>query len=161
MGHMIWERIKAKPGIKNVRGQEVYFEDGSSQKFDVMIAATGYSISLPFLSSENSPITPPYLDLFHRVVSPKHKGLYFVGFFNVSGGGNIRMMDDQAEWVTELITQKQSLPNQSVMAQAIQAERDYIQKYYPASERYGLELDPAKYRSELLKQRMNSKKVML
>ena len=70
------------------------------------------------------------------------------------------MMDDQAECVTELIAQKQGLPNQSVMTKAIQEERDYIQKYYPNSERYGLELDPAKYRSELLKQRLNYKKVL-
>ena len=44
--------------------------------------------------------------MFHQVAKSGVPGLYFLGFFNVSGGGNIRMMDDQAQRVAALETKK-------------------------------------------------------
>jgi hypothetical protein len=149
IGHFIWSRIRAKPGIDSVTGDVVRFMDGSSERFDTMIAATGYKVDLPFLSSDLSPAKGHWLDLFHRVVHPKALGLYFVGFFNVSGGGNIRMMDDQAEWLAALEAGEIDLPMPDQMRLAIQCERERIIRLYPDSPRYSLELDPAAYRSAL------------
>ena len=149
IGHFIWNRIKAKPGIASVSGETVHFADGSSQRFDTMIAATGYEVHLPFLSDELSPVRGRWLELFHQVVRPGVPGLYFVGFFNVSGGGNIRMMDDQAEWVAALEAGELGLPAVAEMHQAIRKQRDAITRLYPDSPRYALELDPRMYREAL------------
>jgi dimethylaniline monooxygenase (N-oxide forming) len=32
-----------------------------------------------------------------HVVHPRQQGLFFAGMFNFASGGNIRMMDEQAE----------------------------------------------------------------
>ena len=72
-----------------------------------------------------------------------------MGFFNVSGGGNIRMMDDQAQWITALVNGRCGLPSVAEMNRAIDQERITIQKLYPDSPRYGLELDPVDYRRQL------------
>ena len=151
IGHFVWDRIRAKPGVRVIQGKNVIFEDGSAQTFDAMIAATGYKVHLPFLPADLSPIDGPWLNLYHRVVHPFQEGLFFIGFFNVSGGGNIRMMDDQAQWIVSILTEKSRLPSKDVILRAIAAERNTIRKRYPDSPRYGLELDPADYRQQLKK----------
>jgi dimethylaniline monooxygenase (N-oxide forming) len=152
IGHFIWNRISAKPGIESVNGGEVRFVDGSSRRFDVVIAATGYEVDLPLLSPTLSPVRDRWLDLFHRVVRPGVPGLYFVGFFNVSGGGNIRMMDDQAEGVAALEAREVGLPPPEEMMRRILRERSNIARLYPDSPRCGLELDPREYRAALAKE---------
>jgi dimethylaniline monooxygenase (N-oxide forming) len=149
IGHFIWNRISAKPGIESVNGNEVRFVDGSTRRFDAVIAAIGYEVDLPLLSPELSPVRGRWLDLFHRVVRPGVPSLYFVGFFNVSGGGNIRMMDDQAEWVAALEAGEVGLPSPEEMMRRILRERSNIDRLYPDSPRYGLELDPREYRAAL------------
>ena len=149
IGHFTWNRISAKPGIEKITGDTVRFVDGSSKRFDTLIAATGYEVHLPFLSDALSPMRGRWLELFHQVVKPEVPGLYFVGFFNVSGGGNIRMMDDQAQWVAALETGEAGLPSPQAMMRTIQKERETVTRLYPDSPRYALELDPRAYRAAL------------
>ena len=158
MAQFIWGRVTAKPGVRTVSGQDVTFHDGTTKRFDAMIAATGYDVDLPFLSAELSPVNGHWLDLYRRVVRPGVPGLYFVGFFNVTGGGNIRMMDDQAEWVAALETGAATLPDGAAMTADIHRERDGIRRLYPDSPRYGLELDPGEYRASLAAERRRSEK---
>lgn len=153
MAQFIWGRVRAKPGIAGVSGHDVTFVDGTTGRYDTVIAATGYDVDLPFLSAALSPVRGHWLDLYRRVVRPGVPGLYFVGFFNVTGGGNIRMMDDQAEWVAALVTGRAGLPDQAAMEADISRERARIQAVYPDSPRYGLELDPQEYRASLAQER--------
>ena len=152
MSQFVWGRVTAKPGVAGVSGREVRFSDGSTDSYDVMIAATGYEVDLPFLAPELSPVSGQWLDLYHRVVRPGQPQLYFVGFFNVTGGGNIRMMDDQAAWVAAIETGEVALPGAAEMQRAILAERAVIKRLYPDSPRYGLELDPPAYRRALARE---------
>ena len=156
MSHFVWNRITAKPGIESVTGNEVRFLDGSVASFDTIIAATGYSVGLPFLTKDAGETEEHKPDLFLRVVSPTQPGLYFVGLFNVAGGGNIRMMDDQAEWLAEMVCGDVDLPDQAGMRAAIKEEQAFLQRHYPASPRYALELDPTFYRKQLAKERKRS-----
>jgi dimethylaniline monooxygenase (N-oxide forming) len=149
MGHFAWDRIKAKPGIESVNGQVVRFVDGTSEAFDVVIAGTGYSVDLPFLKPALRPLDGHKVKLFLRVVHPTLRGLYFMGLFNVAGGGNIRMMDDQAEWITELICGDLGLPNEIEMQRVMDEEQAYLHHHFPGSPRYALELDPVFYRQQL------------
>jgi len=149
IGQFIWGRITACQGVRQVNGRDVTFEDGSTRRFDTMIAATGYEVETPFLGAEHAPMSGHWSDLFLRVVKPAAPHLYFVGFFNVSGGGNVRMMDDQAEWVCEIESGRAVLPTGAEMRASIVKERERIGRLYPDSPRYGLELDPADYQREL------------
>ena len=153
MSHFIWQRVTAKPGIASVAGQQVTFTDGSSASYDTVIAGTGYAVDLPFLAPALRPLDGHRLALFLRVVHPRQRGLYFAGMFNVAGGGNIRMMDDQAEWIAELVCGDQALPDEARMQQVMAQEQAYLQKHYPGSPRYALELDPPFYRKQLGQER--------
>lgn len=152
MSHFVWDRIRAKPGIASVQGREVRFVDGTSETYDSVIVATGYHVDLPFLAPELRPLEGHKLELFLRVVHPKCPGLYFVGMFNVAGGGNIRMMDDQAEWVADLVTGKLAPPDEASIRAGIEEEHAFLRKHYPAAPRYALELDPGFYRKQLARE---------
>ena len=153
MSHFIWKRVTAKPGIESVSGREVRFVDGSRDTFDTVIAGTGYAVDLPFLAPALRPVDGHRLELFLRIVHPRQRGLYFAGMFNVAGGGNIRMMDDQAEWIAELVCNDVTLPDAARMTQVMEQEQAYLRRHFPGSPRYALELDPAFYRRQLAAER--------
>ena len=153
MSHFVWNRITAKPGIQSVSGREVHFVDGTTESFDTVIAGTGYAVDLPFLAPALRPVSGHRLELFLRVVHPYQRGLYFTGMFNVAGGGNIRMMDDQAEWISELVCNDVALPDEARMRQVMEEEQQFLRRHYPGSPRYALELDPTFYRRQLARER--------
>ena len=153
MSHFVWDRIKAKPAITAVNGNEVHFKDGSSGVYDTVVAGTGYAVDLPFLAPELRPLAGHRLELFLRIVHPRQRGLYFAGMFNVAGGGNIRMMDDQAEWIAELVCGDKSPPDETRMRRVMDEEQAYLRHHFPGSARYALELDPTFYRKQLGRER--------
>ena len=153
MSHFVWGRVTARPGIASVHGREVRFVDGSAETYDTVIAGTGYAVDLPFLAPPLRPLDGHRLELFLRVVHPRCEGLYFAGMFNVAGGGNIRMMDDQAEWIAELVCGDLGLPDPAEMRAVMEEEQAYLRHHYPGSPRYALELDPVFYRKQLGRER--------
>lgn len=153
MSHFVWNRITAKPGIRSVFGREVHFVNGTTATYDTVIAGTGYAVDLPFLAPALRPVDGHRLELFLRVVHPRQRGLYFAGMFNVAGGGNIRMMDDQAEWIAELVCNDVALPDDAEMKRVMAQEQTYLRHHFPGSPRYALELDPTYYRRQLAQER--------
>ena len=149
ISHIAWKRIAVKSGLKGVSGKTVTFADGSSEEFDAIIGATGYVTSLPFLGEEHSPVKGHEFLLYNRVVHPDLKGLYFIGFFDVSGGSNIRMMDDQAEYIAAIASGAVTLPSRDDMKRAIADDIAWYEAMFPDSPRYANELDPRRYRKAL------------
>lgn len=152
MSHVTYDRIKIRPDVAAVEGTNVHFTDGSVASVDVIIAATGYEIDLPFLPEGINPVVGRRLETYKRVVHPDWPGLYFVGFFNVSGGANIRMMAVQAEWVAALVTGRAGTPTRKQMLGDIEREKRRLARRYPAAARYGLELDPKPYVREIARE---------
>lgn len=149
MAHVSYRKITVKPGVEDVDGTTVRFTDGSSVDVDTVIAATGYHIDLPFLPADVSPVVQRRLDAYKRVVHPDWPGLYFVGFFNVSGGANISMMDVQSEWLAALVSGDLDLPSRSAMYADIRREHRFLARHFPGAPRYGLELDPRRYKRKV------------
>lgn len=152
MAHVAYRKITIRPGVERVEGRTVTFTDGSSEEVEVMIAATGYEIDLSFLAPEVSPVVGRRVDLYQRVVHPDWPGCYFVGFFNVSGGANISMMDVQSEWIAALVDGRVSLPTPAEMRAGIEAEKRFLARRFPQAARYGLELDPVRYRKAIARE---------
>jgi len=150
MGHIAWERISVRQGVARVVDRTVHFTDGSSGTFDALIAATGYEVALPFLPADLRPVRGREVFLYRRMVPPGVCGLYFVGYFNVSGGANIRMMDVQAKWLAAVVDGRVALPDEASMRSEIDREKRHMAKRFPASPRYGLELEPRPYERALI-----------
>jgi cation diffusion facilitator CzcD-associated flavoprotein CzcO len=82
--------IVPKPQIVSFHGDSVRFIDGSTEKIDLVIFATGYNVYFPFLNNRylewkgERPDT--FLYAFHR----KYHNLFFMGFVNAAAGfGNV------------------------------------------------------------------------
>jgi dimethylaniline monooxygenase (N-oxide forming) len=92
------------------------------------------------------------LEAYRRIVHPDWPGLYFIGFFNVSGGANISMMDVQTQWLARLVSGEAELPSRDEMLADIAAEQAFLASHYPGAARYGLELDPVRYRKQMARE---------
>lgn len=147
--HLAWNRIIGKPGIDRVEGKTVHFTDGTVEEVDAIIAATGYETDLPFLPDGTSPVRGTHLHLYNRIVHPDLPNMFFVGFFDATGGSNIRMMDEQSEYVAAIASGEIKLPPSTALNQAIDEDLAFQKKQFPDSPRYGLELDPVRYRKRL------------
>jgi len=149
ISHIAWNRIKAKPGLESIEDRTVKFVDGTEETIDAIIAATGYETDLPFLPEGSCPIRGTHMHLYNRVVHVDMEDLYFVGFFDATGGSNIRMMVDQAQYVAAMASGEIARPSHDQMETAIKADLAFQEKQFPNSPRYGLELDPVRYRKLL------------
>lgn len=149
MAHVSYHKIGVKPGVSGVTGKTVEFVDGTSIEVDTVIAATGYHIDLPFLAVGLAPVQERRLEAYRRIVHPDQPGLYFIGFFNVSGGANISMMDVQSSFLTAVVDGTLPLPSPAQMKADIVAERRFLERRYPSAARYGLELVPQRYRKQI------------
>src|SRR5690606_38935885 len=103
-------KVHPRTGIKQVLGQAVFFADGSSTRYDVIIAATGYKINFSFfeptfINWENAITIPLYLRMFH----PKHSRLVFIGLIQPQGC-IWPLAEVQAKLAAHLITNKIQLP---------------------------------------------------
>jgi dimethylaniline monooxygenase (N-oxide forming) len=67
------------------------------------------------------------------------------------------MMDDQAEYVAEIAAGKVRLPDAETMRQGIAADHEFAARQFPDSPRYGLELDPWRYRKLLAREYANNR----
>jgi cation diffusion facilitator CzcD-associated flavoprotein CzcO len=149
MAHVSYQRIAVRPGVTSVDGRTVVFDDGTTEDVDTIIAATGYEIDLPFLPKKVSPIVERRIEAYKRVVHPDWPGMFFIGFFNVSGGANISMMDVQSRLMAAALRDSSTLPDRAEMHRDIARERRFLAKHFPDRARYGLELDPRRYRGQI------------
>lgn len=146
--HIAYNRVAVKQGIDRIEGKRIFFADGSSDEFDVMIAATGYLIDLPFVSPEIVPLKDNAVELYKRLVAPGWYGLYFMGFFNTTTALNL-VFEQQARWLVAIESGQARLPSKGEMLEAIQRKRQWIADYYKHSLRHTIEEEHVFYLEEL------------
>lgn len=149
MSHVAYGRVGFRPGIRHVDGQKVEFIDGRREVFDVMLAATGYEVDLPFLSPDVVPVVGRRVDLYKRIFPPGRPNLYFIGYFSVSGGANIRMTDTQCRLLAAVCADEVQLPDADTMRADIEQEKRALRRLCPERPRYELELDPVDYPQQI------------
>ncbi|MHA7833959.1 MAG: flavin-containing monooxygenase [Algiphilus sp.] len=78
-------KVRIRPGIERLNGENVLFSDGAEQKADVLIYGTGYRWAFPFLkdtltAAGDDPEDGEAMALNHRIAHPRIDNLFFVGF---------------------------------------------------------------------------------
>ncbi len=80
-------RIKPRPDIERFDGDTVYFKDGTSDEYDMIVAATGFYLSFPFLPDGMVPMINEQLAaLYAGCALPDYKNLYIIGTQQVRYG---------------------------------------------------------------------------
>jgi len=144
--------IDVRPNIDRFEGDKVFFVDGSAVEADVVVYCTGYKVTFPFLDQRVVPVRNNRVDLFHRVVSPDHPGLYFVGLVQPLGA-IMPLAEAQAMWVADLVTGEAGLPSYDEMRRQIRVYDEKVRKRYVTSKRHTIQVDFIPYLAELRRER--------
>jgi cation diffusion facilitator CzcD-associated flavoprotein CzcO len=154
--HLAHGDIAARPDIERFDGKMVYFKDGSSEEFDLIIAATGYRWDIPYLAREAISWRQNRPDMFLNLFSRSDPTLYTFGFMETNGGA-YKMFDEMADFVARAIATR---VEGGVQAQALDAlvasEQPNLSGgiKFAASARHATYVDSATYRGHLRKLRV-------
>jgi thioredoxin reductase len=145
--------ILVKPNIERFGGgRTVRFEDGSEEEIDLVVYCTGYRISFPFFADDLLAAKDNRLQLYRRVVSVEHPGLYFIGFIQPLGA-IMPLAEAQAEWVADVIGGRGTLPPRGEMEAEIGNSEAQMRKRYIASKRHTIQVDFHPYLREIRRER--------
>lgn len=136
--------IEVVGDIAALEGDRVRFVDGRVEPADLLVLATGYRVSLPFLDDDVVAVHDNEMPLYQRVVAPGRPGLFFVGFVQTVGA-NIALMEHQSEWVADLVTGRSVLPDVPEMQAWIADDRAAMAERYVRSARHTMQVDYWRY----------------
>lgn len=78
-------KIKPRTDIASLQGHEVYFKDGTSGTYDIIVACTGYVIAHPFFDKTLIDYSEGEVPLWLRMMHPDITNIYFIGLFQPLG----------------------------------------------------------------------------
>jgi cation diffusion facilitator CzcD-associated flavoprotein CzcO len=78
--------IRHKPDVQELSGDRVHFVDGTEERIDVIIYATGFRITFPFIANEHLNWRNGRPELFLNVFHPQHDTLFVVGLIQPDSG---------------------------------------------------------------------------
>jgi Flavin-binding monooxygenase-like len=137
--------VVVKPAIDRLNGDRVRFVDGSEEPLDHIIYATGYRISLPFLSSSPLSAKDRDLPLYRRIAPPELGGLFFAGFVDAPGG-LLPVVETQGQWIAAVLTGRLRLPPPEQMRGEIARAERRTRQRFPEESPYSIRCDPHAYR---------------
>ncbi|HKO04944.1 MAG TPA: NAD(P)-binding domain-containing protein [Candidatus Acidoferrales bacterium] len=79
-------RIRPRPEVARYAGPRVEFADGSSGEYDLVVCATGFHVSFPFLPPGLVPVEGSVAQLYAGCLLPDYKNLYIIGTTQVRYG---------------------------------------------------------------------------
>jgi cation diffusion facilitator CzcD-associated flavoprotein CzcO len=142
--------VSARPAITRFDGRSVHFNDGSTDRFDTIIWATGYRIGYSFL--DDAIIAPDFLNappLYLTMMHPRMENLFFIGLFQPMGC-IWRLADYQAR-IAALQIKGVLKPPADVAARGA-AEVSARRKRFGTAPRHLLEVDYHDFRRALLRE---------
>jgi len=94
--------LKAMPDVERFAGRTVHFKDGSSEEIDLILCATGYDWSIPYVPESEFRWKGHRPDLYLAMFSRENPRLYVMGFLETNMGAYQRF-DDIADLITRAI----------------------------------------------------------
>lgn len=79
-------RVKPRPAIDHVNGKTVTFVDGSTSTYDLIVAATGFHASFPFLPDGLIKVKENVVQVYSGAFPAGVRGLYIVGWAQARNG---------------------------------------------------------------------------
>jgi dimethylaniline monooxygenase (N-oxide forming) len=144
--------IKFKPNIKEFKGKTVVFEDGTEQDFDMIVYATGYKVTFPFLKETSFDISETNdFRLYKKVIHPDYQGLYFLALIQPLGA-IMPLAEVQSKWIAKILNGECKVPNREEMLKSIEADKQAMAKRYNASPRHTLQVDFYPYKESVEKE---------
>lgn len=103
LDHIVHGRITVRPAISRFAGKTVHFTDGSQDEVDLVVFATGYDLSFPFLDAslllDKDGRSKLFIHTFHR----EWDDFFVAGLFEPAEGGVWQLVDYQAQLIGSFI----------------------------------------------------------
>jgi cation diffusion facilitator CzcD-associated flavoprotein CzcO len=122
LGRIAQGSVSVRPGIEALEGDRVRFVDGRSEPYDIVIYATGYAITCPWLSQDVMHPDAPFA-MYKHVVHPSIENVFFIGFVQPLGGF-WPVSEAQAQWVAAMLRGTITRPDSHVMSSEIATARE-------------------------------------
>ena len=98
-----------RPDVERLEGRTVHFVDGSAEEFDLILYATGYKVTYPFLDPSHFAWVGKYPDLYLSAFHREYDNLCLLGLHQTDGGA-YEFFAWQAEVMCQFILDQQREP---------------------------------------------------
>jgi cation diffusion facilitator CzcD-associated flavoprotein CzcO len=140
--------VVPKPGIDRLDGDGVVFTDGSRERIDAIVWATGYNVTFPFFTDPELTPRDNAFPLFKRMVKPSFENLFFLGLAQPLPT-LVNFAEQQSKLCARALTGEYAFPSPGEMERVIEAdERAYLGHFYD-SPRHRMQVDFATYVADL------------
>ena len=143
--------IVTKSDIQELCGDEVRFADGSQERIDLIVYATGYNISFPFIDAEKLNWHDGRPELYLNVFHPERDDLFVAGLIQPDSG-QFGLVDCQAQLIAAYLQGlKQDRPGANRLKKAKRKTQSTAAHgiRYVDSPRHLLEVEHFSYRRAL------------
>jgi hypothetical protein len=121
LDHIVHGRIVTKPAIEKLDGKTVRFVDGSEEEVDLLVWATGFRPSFPFIDESyilnKDGSSKLFIHTFHRECDD----LFVAGLFEPAEGGVWQVADYQARLIACFIAACDNDPKRAAWFRALKA----------------------------------------
>jgi Flavin-binding monooxygenase-like len=149
--------IQIRPGLAKLDGDGVVFADGSRERVDVIVWATGYNVSLPFFDRQFLAVEDNRLPLFRRMFKPGMDGLIFIGLLQ-STVTIFTIAEKQARLAAAYLAGEYALPDVNTMERIIVEDEARHNGRYYASARHTMQVDQEVYYWDLERETKEGKR---
>ncbi|XP_076583172.1 flavin-containing monooxygenase 5-like [Chaetodon auriga] len=143
--------LQVKPNIRRFQGSSVEFDDGSVvEDVDLVVFATGYTFSFPFLSSYVVSVSENKASLYKYVFPPEldRPTLAIIGLVQPLGA-IMPISEMQARWATRVFKGCIKLPSATAMLKDVKYKQEAMAKTYITSQRHTIQVVYAIYMHEI------------
>lgn len=143
--------VQVKPNIRRFQGSSVEFDDGSVvEDVDLVVFATGYTFSYPFLTSNVISVSQNKTSLYKYVFPPEldRPTLAIIGLVQPLGA-IMPISEMQARWATRVFKGCIKLPSMSSMLKDIKCKEETMARRYVTSQRHTIQVDYVSYMDEI------------
>ena len=101
--HLSHGDIRAMPDVERFVGRTVHFKDGRTEEIDLVLCATGYDWSIPYVDESQFRWKGHRPDLYMALFSRENRNLYVMGFLETNHGA-YRFFDDMADLIARVVS---------------------------------------------------------
>ncbi|XP_006876051.1 PREDICTED: dimethylaniline monooxygenase [N-oxide-forming] 5-like [Chrysochloris asiatica] len=148
--HIISGRVHMKPNVKEFTETDAIFDDGTiEEKIDVVIFATGYSFSFPFLHGLIK-VSNNEVSLYKLMFPPdlEKPTLAVIGLIQPLGIV-LPIAELQSRWATRVFKGLNKLPSVKNMMADIALRKRTMEKRYVKTPRHTIQVDHIEYMDEI------------
>jgi hypothetical protein len=120
--HLAHGDIAAKPAIARLDGQQVVFADDTRETVDLVLLATGYHYSIPFIDKALLDWSGYKPELSYYCFSPRQETLFCLGFVELNSGGYF-LYDRMAQLIGNAILDRRAQSARVAQLADIRAEK--------------------------------------